>query len=289
MQPAMSTCPDGAAAGSTSTRPMRWRATDVFLAGAFDQSSQSVFDRLRFSGELRRLPSARGGGLTASTGARTFARSSVSRRRRQQRRGRRRQGGQPALALPRRTPTSTPSPRSAPMRRNGRRQLRRVQRHIDGDAARRGHRRAREGRRARVAPPRRWSRHIKAGAKPLPSLAGRTVTGGTADAAGALAAALGRPTRRRLELARARRRPHRPGARPTTTTTAGRPGPAGFGRRFAVDRRGRLRMRIAGEARLAGVVSLSATRKALARAARAHRARSLQPRRAWSRHRAPAR
>ena len=108
---------------------------------------------------------------------------------------------------------------------------------------------------------------IRAGAVPLPGLAGVTVSGGTASAPGAIAAALGQSS-----SSSGPSPPPAPGGTAptggttttTTTTTAGRPGPAGFGRRFVVDRLGRLRMRIAGEARLAGVVSLSATGKALA-------------------------
>ena len=107
---------------------------------------------------------------------------------------------------------------------------------------------------------------IRTGAQPLSSLAGRTVSGGTASAPGALSVALGQPIGQQGTTTQPAPGATAPpgGSTTTPTPTAVRPGPAGFGRRFAVDRRGRLRMRIAGEARLAGVVSLSATTKALA-------------------------
>jgi thermitase len=105
---------------------------------------------------------------------------------------------------------------------------------------------------------------IRAGAVRLPGLAGVTVSGGTASAPGAIAAALGRSGSSSAPSSPAPGGTAPPGGTTTTTTTGGRPGPAGFGRRFAVDRLGRLRMRIAGEPRLVGVVSLSATGKALA-------------------------
>jgi thermitase len=97
---------------------------------------------------------------------------------------------------------------------------------------------------------------IKTGAKPQPSLAMKTVTGGRVDALGAIDAALGQPN------------PPPPPAPATTTTgstaatpiqsTATRPGPAGFATRFRVGRLGWLRIRIVGDPRVRGTFTLRA-------------------------------
>ena len=91
---------------------------------------------------------------------------------------------------------------------------------------------------------------IETGAKPQPSLATKTVTGGRVDALGAIDAAL--------------RQPNLPPPAPASTAATSiqaretRPGPARFATRFRVGRLGWLKTRIVGDPRVHGTFTLRA-------------------------------
>jgi subtilisin family serine protease len=106
---------------------------------------------------------------------------------------------------------------------------------------------------------------LKAGAVAQPSLAGKTVTGGRVNAPGAIAAAL-RTENPPPSAGTGSPATGTPGPAPKPKVKALRPGPADFGTRFSVDRRGRLSMRIFGEPGLRGSVTLRSGRAVVARA-----------------------
>ena len=105
-----------------------------------------------------------------------------------------------------------------------------------------------------AAPDTEIAQALRTGVTPLPSLAGRTVSGGIVDAVKAIDAALAPPgggsgtTTGGTDT----------GGGGETTTRPRKPGPAGFPVKLRVDRRGRLAVRVAGGRDLRGRLTLTA-------------------------------
>ena len=105
-----------------------------------------------------------------------------------------------------------------------------------------------------AAPDTEIAQALRTGVTPLPSLAGRTVSGGIVDAVKAIDAALAPPgggsgtTTGGTDT----------GGGGETTTRPRKPGPAGFPVNLRVDRRGRLAVRVAGGRDLRGRLTLTA-------------------------------
>jgi thermitase len=97
---------------------------------------------------------------------------------------------------------------------------------------------------------------LKAGAAPLPSLAGATVTGGVADAPGAIQAALALPNSPPPAGGGGSTQP--PPPPPPEPDPPQRPGPAGLRDAITVDRRGRVAIRIVAEPNLRGTLTVTA-------------------------------